>query len=94
MKEISKNSIISRSPEIVFNKLDEEIMMMSIKNSEYYGLDNIASRVWEILTKPSTLSEIVETLLEEYEVSEDRCYADVTEFLMALEEKKLIEISK
>jgi hypothetical protein len=94
MKEITKSSIISRSKEIVFNKLDDEIMMMSIKNSEYYGLDNIASRVWEILANPSTLSQIVKTLMEEFEVSEESCYTDITEFLKALDEKNLIEISQ
>jgi hypothetical protein len=94
MKEITKSSIISRSKEIVFNKLDDEIMMMSIKNSEYYGLDNIASRIWELLANPSTLSQIVEKLSEEFEVSEDTCYTDVTEFLKALDEKNLIVISQ
>ena len=92
MNEITKNSLLCRSDEIVFNKLDEEIMMMSIKNSEYYGLDDIGSRIWEILVDPSTFSGIVEILLKEYEVSGEFCSADVLEFLKALDEKKLIVI--
>ncbi len=94
MKEITKNSIICRSTEVVFNKLDEEIMMMSIENSEYYGLDNIGSRVWEILANPSTFSQIIEILMKEFEVTEENCFADVKEFLKSLDEKKLITISQ
>ena len=93
MLEITNNSVISRSNEVVFSKLDDEIMMMSIKNSEYYGLDDIGSRIWEILLNPSTFNEIIKTLLKEFEISEEECSADVLEFLRALKDKNLVLIS-
>lgn len=92
MPEIKENSIISRQTDIVFNKLDDEIVMMSIKNAEYYGLDNIGSRIWEIIEKPTSLKQLLELLLNEFDVNEEKCKSDVIEFLVALEKKNIIKI--
>ncbi len=93
MNEINNQSIISRQTEIVFNKLDDEIVMMSIKNGEYYGLDNIGSRIWEIIEKPVSFNQIIIILKEEFDVTEEKCTIDVKEFLGMLEIKNLIKIS-
>jgi hypothetical protein len=92
MKEIHDYAIIKRQSDLVFSKIDDEVIMMSIKNGEYYGLDNIGSRIWEIIEKPVTLIEIVEILKNEYEVTEEQCRSDVIGFLSALINKGLIII--
>jgi hypothetical protein len=92
MTEIKNDSIIYRQTDIVFNKLDDEIVMMSIKNGEYYGLDNIGSRIWEIIEKPVTLIQLVHKLKEEYNVEIQQCENDVIEFLEMLLKKNLIQI--
>lgn len=94
MIDIENDSIISRHSEIVFNKLDDEIVMMSVQNGEYYGLDNIGSRVWEIIEKPVSFMQIISVLEEEYKVLEEQCINDVKEFLILLKKKDLIYINK
>lgn len=92
MAEINDSTIIKRQPNLVFSKIDEEIVMMSINNGEYYGLDNIGSRIWEIIEKPVSFKELIETLKDEYEVTENQCISDVIEFINALNNKGLISI--
>jgi hypothetical protein len=92
MKKISPGTRIGRNPEMVFNEMDEEIVMMSIENSEYYGLDPVASRIWELLDKPATIDEIVKNLLQEYEIDEKTCLEDVLEFSEELLGKNIIVI--
>jgi Coenzyme PQQ synthesis protein D (PqqD) len=92
MDQINENIIISRQKDVVFNKLDDEIVMMSIKNGEYYGLDNIGSRIWEIIEKPVSVNQIADILKNEYAVSESQCKNDVNEFLNILLKKDLIQI--
>jgi len=92
MSEIKDNSIISRHNDIVFNMLDDEIVMMSIKNAEYYGLDSIGSRIWEIIEKPVSFKQLLNILVTEYDVNEEQCKTDVTVFLIALEKKNIIKI--
>ena len=86
------DKIISRNEGIVFNKLDDELVMMSIENGEYYGLDNIGAQIWEIIQQPTNFSEIVLKLMRKYDVSEETCIADIQEFLSELLGKNLITL--
>lgn len=56
--------------------------MMSIENGEYYGLDDIGSRIWEL----------IDTLLERFDVDRETCERDVLKFLNELDEDKILEV--
>jgi hypothetical protein len=92
MKEIHDDAVIRRHPDLVFSKVDDEVVMMSIKNGEYYGLDNIGSRVWEIIEKPVTFKELIDLLRYEFEIDDKKCRSDVIEFIEALINKELVVI--
>ena len=47
--ELNLDSIIKRNPEMVSSDMDGETVMMSMENGEYYGLDPIGSRIWELI---------------------------------------------
>ncbi len=91
--KLTKNSIIQRKTELLFSKMDEEVVMMNIDKGEYYGLDEIGSRIWQILEKPVHFNDIIQTLTDEYDVEETTCRDDVTAFLKELHEKDLIVVN-
>lgn len=79
------------SEEVLSSKIDEEVVLMSIEAGYYFTLDPIGSRIWELLSgKPYSLDGLVQALLEEYEVDEPTCRADVQAFIDEMSEKKLI----
>ncbi len=88
--EILPDTVIQRKLDMLFNEIDGEVVMLSIQNSEYYGMDKVGSRIWELLEKPLSFRELVVKLIEEYEVTEQQCTADTLTFLKKLEDKKLI----
>jgi len=90
---INTNSIIQRNDDIVQAEIDGEIVMMSIENGEYYGLDIIASRIWEIIETPLKIIAICEQLLTEYDVTEETCQTDVIEFLNNMAENKIVIVT-
>jgi len=91
-KEITPDTILQRKADMLFNAIDGEVVMLSIENSEYYGMDKVGSRIWELLEQPLSLNDLVKKLMEEYEVSEEQCALDTLEFLRTLTEKKLLRI--
>ncbi|MFW6352516.1 MAG: lasso peptide biosynthesis PqqD family chaperone [Bacteroidota bacterium] len=91
--KLTKNSIIQRKTELLCSKMDEEVVMMNIDKGEYYGLDEIGSRIWQILEKPVHFNDIIQTLTDEYDVEETTCRDDVTAFLKELHEKDLIVVN-
>lgn len=93
MTILTGNSKVFRQKNIMFNKLDDEVVMMSINKGEYYGLDSIGSRIWEIINEPIEIKEIVKILLNEYNISEEQCVKDVIAFLEELIKKELIGVS-
>jgi hypothetical protein len=92
MEKLTLQTIVKRNPEMVTSTIDSEIVMMSIDNGEYYGLDEIGSRIWELLEDPITVEKLASDLLVEFEVEEETCYADTLDFLNDLIEKKLVFI--
>ena len=91
-KPLTKTSVIARSSELVCSDIDGEIVMMSIENGNYYGLDEVGSYIWEILEKPVQVSEIIDQLLLNYEVEKASCEKDVMHFLQQLDNDDMLEI--
>ncbi|MBN2682139.1 MAG: lasso peptide biosynthesis PqqD family chaperone [Bacteroidales bacterium] len=90
--KIELNNIVKRTPEMVFSKLDGEVVMMSVENGEYYGLNEIGSAIWERISDEIKVDDLVVQLMEEYDVERAECEADTIEFLEEMAEKKLVVV--
>ena len=91
-KQLMANSVIVRSSELVSSDIDGEVVMMSIENGKYYGLDKVGSRIWEVLENPLSVSELIDQLLVEFEVERETCEKDVMYFLQKLDDDNMLEI--
>jgi hypothetical protein len=83
---------VVRNQDIIFSDMDDETVMMSIEKGEYYGVNPVGRRIWELLETPSTTAGICEVLNEEYNVNPEQCCKDVLSFLVRLSEKDIIKI--
>ncbi len=87
---INTEQFIKRNPDMVASKMDGETVMMSLENSEYYGLNQIGSRIWDLIAEEVQISDLIEQLTEEYEVTYEACKNDVISFLDHLYGKGLV----
>jgi hypothetical protein len=93
MKEnISPDSVVSQIEDIVASDIDDEKVMMSIEKGQYYGLDPVGSRVWELLENPIRVSDLIDELLSRYDVDRETCERDVMAFLVELHEDGIIRM--
>jgi hypothetical protein len=90
--KITLESSIQRNPGMVTSNLDGELVMMSVENGEYYGLDEIGSRIWELMEKPIVIEKLIHCLTLEFEVERQECEQDTLEFLEDLFSRKLINL--
>ena len=80
------------SKDIVFSKVDDEVVIMSLHSDSYIGLNEVGTRIWELLNEtPQTVTDIVEVLLEEYVVDRSVCMEQVSAYLEDLNRKGLLE---
>ncbi|GIW21840.1 MAG: hypothetical protein KatS3mg068_0847 [Candidatus Sericytochromatia bacterium] len=90
---ISYNSIIHVNCNFISSEVDNELFLMSLENNAYYGLEDVGKRIFEIIQKPISFLEIVEILLNEYDIDKETCINDLREFLLNLEKENIIKIS-
>lgn len=90
---INLDTIINKNLEIDDTDLDGEKVMMNLERGEYFMMNEVGSRIWEIISKPINVKDIIETLRSEYEVDEETCKCTVIDFLTGLNHAKLISIS-
>ncbi|MBT5873731.1 MAG: lasso peptide biosynthesis PqqD family chaperone [Candidatus Latescibacteria bacterium] len=91
---INLQTMIKASDEIVSSKLDDQVVMMSIDKGAYFGLDEIGSRIWELLASPRTVSGLCSILIQEYDVPREECEQDILALLNELAEKNLLQITE
>ncbi|MEA1877569.1 MAG: PqqD family protein [Bacteroidota bacterium] len=80
-----------RNHQIIDGELDDQQVMMHIDKGMYYGLNPIGKRIWDMLEKPKSFEEMTQTLLQEFEVSEQQCKKEVQEFLDDAIEKDILK---
>lgn len=89
--KISGQSIVVVSQDQVSCELGGEAAILNLKVGVYYGLNEVGARIWKLIHEPKRVSEIRDTILEEYEIEPDDCEADIMVLLQDLLDNGLIE---
>jgi hypothetical protein len=92
MKNITLESTVSQIEDIVASDIDDEKVMMSVEKGQYFGLEPVGSRVWELIEKPVKVSELIDALLGKYDVDRETCEKDVLAFLEELNEAGILRV--
>lgn len=87
---LSSESIVSRNRDLVTSDIDGEVVMMSIEKGNYYGMDLIGSRIWELIEQPVMVSDLIGTLIDEFEVTREICEKDVVTFLSEMLKENVV----
>lgn len=90
---IDKNTIVEKREDIVTADLDGNVVMMSVENGKYYGMDEIATAIWKNIEQPIRVEQLVHILMDEFDVSEEQCQKDVITFLTKLYNEILIKVN-
>jgi hypothetical protein len=91
--QITLETIVRRSDAVISSDLGGDIVMMDIEKGNYYGLENVAARIWALTEEPATVESLCNRLSGEYRVSTEQCREEVLAFLDELINKNIIQIS-
>ncbi len=93
MISLSADTIVAAASEQVSCPVGNESVILGIKNSVYYGLNEVGASVWKLLLqKQMTIAELRDSLLEEYEVERDLCERDLVGLLEKMRAEGLIQV--
>lgn len=91
---IKKNEVFSIPEEVLFQNVSGEAVLLDLASENYFGLDEVGTRVWMLLNEQKAAGQILEDLQEEYEVDRENLEGDVNELLVQLLEAGLIRRAK
>ena len=86
----SSNTVIAYSEGFVEAEVDHEVLALSIERGICYGMNGVASRIWNLLAKPIRIDDLCAELLAPYKVEPDVCEREVLELLEDLRAEGLI----
>lgn len=89
-KLVGLDTIISQKEDIDVSDLNGEKVMMDLDKGKYFMLNETGSVIWDKITNERCASEIIDAIINEYDVDRDTCENKVLEYLEQLRHEELI----
>jgi hypothetical protein len=83
---------ITVAPDTLFQELSGESVLLNLQSEQYYSLDDIGTRMWQLLAEREDTVSVMGQLLDEYEVDETTLRKDLAELIAKLAEEGLITV--
>jgi Coenzyme PQQ synthesis protein D (PqqD) len=78
------------SPDVVFRNLDGEVVLLDLASGTYFGLNEVGTRIWEMIEAGHDEPAIVSALAAEYAADAATIAADVKRLLGELRSRRLV----
>lgn len=88
---LDTSSVVRRSEAQVSCNLDQEVAILDLQRSKYFGLDGVGAHIWLELEKPCAVSALCASVEAHFDVAPETCRTDVLQFLATLQDAGLIE---
>ena len=90
MNDETGGTFVRRTDGLMSAAVGDELLMMSAAEGKYFNLNDVGSRIWELLAQPVSAEKLVAALTVEYDVDADTAREHVADFLSALCERGLV----
>lgn len=84
--------LIERSAQLLEAEVDGEMVALHVDNGQCYGFNGTAARIWTLLDRPKTLTELCVDLSAEFDLSPEDAPEEVLPFLEELKRDGLVSI--
>jgi len=79
-----------RNENTVSGRLHDELVMMDIDRGKYYSLNNVSTRLWDLLEEWKSIDELCAVLTDEYDVKPEQCREEVSQILEEMQQLNLV----
>lgn len=92
MSNLSLPKTVKVSDNVLFQQINNECVLLNMESEQYFGLDDVGARIWEILSENGDTEKALATLQAEYDADEQTLRQDLSNLLSELESEKLITV--
>ena len=84
---------ITIAHEVLFQELDNEAVMLNLRDDAYYRLDEVGTRLWQLLSETGEIEQVLRQMLTEYQVDEPRLRQDLANLLQQMANAGVITLA-
>ena len=87
---IGPDSRPRRRDRVLVQRADDQWILLDVESGQYYALDEVSGRVWDLCDGSHSVSTMVAALCQEYDAQAETVQEDVLAFLGEMAEEKLV----
>ena len=88
---VTLDTILAQSDQVLFQEVGGEAVLLDLTSEQYFGLDIVGTRIWELLDGNRRLADVHRALCEEFDAEENRIGDDLLALAQALADAGLAE---
>jgi hypothetical protein len=80
------------SPEVLFQEVGGETVLLDLASETYFGLDEVGTRIWHLLSEHGSLRTVYDAMLDEFDVEPARLEGDLLTHVAQLADAGLVTL--
>ncbi|MEV7398555.1 PqqD family protein [Aeromicrobium sp. NPDC092404] len=89
---LSGSTVLQASGTVLVRSAGTETVLLDQASEEFFGLDGVGARLFELLSEPSTIDTVADVLVEEYDVERAVLASDLLGLASELVERGLVVV--
>lgn len=89
---VTADTVVARSGSAVAAEVDGQLVALDVEQGVCYGLNRIATRVWDLIEPAASANTAADVLLGEFAVDRETCVTQVVQLLTDLHGAGLVKI--
>ncbi len=90
---LSLTTPVSLPPNVLIRKLDDESVLLDLDSEQYYGLDEVGTRMLDALCTGGSVEAASEELVDEYDIEPEVLRDDLRDLAQRLLDRGLLRTS-
>lgn len=91
--DVTLASILTRSPEVLYQELGGEAVLLDLASETYFGLNEVGTRIWILLAEGTPLVSVHAALCEEFDAPADAIECDLLALATRLRDAGLVTVA-
>ena len=79
-------------PDALANRIGDQMVVVQLQSDRIFELNRTGARIWELIAQNQTKADIVKTLTQEFDVSDQSATAEFDQLVNKLSVENLITI--
>jgi PqqD family protein of HPr-rel-A system len=88
--DVASTDRLAVHPSVISRELSGETVLLHLESGVYYGLDPVATRIWQLLQEGRTIADVCAAMAEEYDVEHDVVRQDVARLVGELRDRGIV----